>query len=1470
MVLVTPHIQAKAINLVRYLREVAQLGAKPVKDVKNYEKVLWLSALPHVEGCWTQAWDADAERDEWLLVKKPGSVPELPAECRDWIDAKALSAKTAPVLPETNHKPQELMPQRLVDFPQVQSAWEQYLVQKWRPWDEWRKIYTQLFDLHQELQRKGDAMELVLALGLLVWQPQNGMLIRRHMIVANAVLDFDEKDSVFALKTANDSANLRLEFDMLGDGAKPGYAGVPAEKDLEQAEDNPWDAACKTVLQSLANAFQANGRYENSLEARHQPSDAPVVEYAPALILRKRSTRGLLDVLHGMQGQLDALPLGASIDDAFASLLEEAPAPRQDRDAESQGTEGAASSGEVFFPKPSNEEQRLIVQRLRAGAGVVVQGPPGTGKSHTIANLICHLLATGQRVLITAKTQRALEVLGGDNGLIPENMRPLCISLIGDEQKSLQKSVSGILSKHQSWLTNKAQQEQKRAQYVKKLDLLRRESATIGNKLRDAREAESKEHSVGDGGYQGTAAKIARKINDDRKNYGWLQDRVPEEGKCPISEGVLQQILQALRRFTSEKRAQLRQSWPAAEQMLSAEKFAAYVNREAQAVAQQQEAQKGEADAQLAATLGKGTPDELEKLATALDALLAAHDSLQSAVPAWQEKALQDILDGNDAAWRERLRTAQEAVAAAKRHAEKADASIVFPEGSTLRTLHKDALALHEHLEQGGSLGWGVFRPQAVKERAYLLKSVKIDGQPCKRAEHFVDLADVLAVQLALEKAWSDWKGIVEREEGASTRQALALEFLAKKLVKLLEFSDLCVKCRAAWKNCLHGMREKEPQWGDAAQLDMWQASCRLAQAQVLQKAIAGHIQSADAPLVALLAKGDAHPAVQSLHDALRQRDTDAYKKAFESICILERERHLFDKLNTALARLRQMLPTLTMLLEGSSSDALWDKRLQSFGHAWRWAQAKCWLEKYIGGKDAAALERRSKEIEKEIFDTMAALAESYAWNGCMERMTDEHRQDMVAWQHAMKKLGKGTGKSANKWRRVARRRLNACREAVPAWVMPLHRVWDTVTPQAGAFDVVIVDEASQCGLDALPLLYLGKKILIVGDDKQISPTSFESSAAADALADQYLKDFKFKEEFDVTASIFDFGNRLYSGQVSLREHFRCMPEIINFCSKHFYSHAPLIALRQYDMDRLPPLEHVFVPDGYRKGDVNKPEAQALVERIDAMCKDKRYEGKSMGVVTLQGNEQAPLIEGMLLERIGAAEIQKRRLLCGNPHSFQGDERDIIFLSLVAAPKESSDVANTALTRLAYEQRFNVAVSRARDMLVLFHSVKLDDLSKNCLRYKLLDYFEHPAPLRVAGVSRNDLERQAHESNRSIDKPPAPFDSWFEVDVALELLRRNYVVLPQYQVAGYRIDLVIEGGRARLALECDGDYWHGPERYDDDMHRQRQLERCGWQFFRVRASAFYAGRAESLEKLWPLLRDRGIEPLAQPVESDDV
>ena len=106
--------------------------------------------------------------------------------------------------------------------------------------------------------------------------------------------------------------------------------------------------------------------------------------------------------------------------------------------------------------------------------------------------------------------------------------------------------------------------------------------------------------------------------------------------------------------------------------------------------------------------------------------------------------------------------------------------------------------------------------------------------------------------------------------------------------------------------------------------------------------------------------------------------------------------------------------------------------------------------------------------------------------------------------------------------------------------------------------------------------------------------------------------------------------------------------------------------------------------------------------------------------------------------------------------------------------------------------------------------------------------------------------------------------------MALALARKNFFVVPQYEVAGKRIDLVVGEGNSRLAVECDGEYHHGVDQYEKDMERQRQLERCGWEFFRVRESAFRANKETALERLWPMLEERGIVPNAkiddQPAE----
>ena len=426
-------------------------------------------------------------------------------------------------------------------------------------------------------------------------------------------------------------------------------------------------------------------------------------------------------------------------------------------------------------------------------------------------------------------------------------------------------------------------------------------------------------------------------------------------------------------------------------------------------------------------------------------------------------------------------------------------------------------------------------------------------------------------------------------------------------------------------------------------------------------------------------------------------------------------------------------------------------------------------------------------------------------------------------------------------------------------------------SPRRHQFDVVIIDEASQSGPESLFLNYIADKLIVVGDDKQITPMHVGVDREHVLyLGRQYLRDIPFKEALDLEGSLFAQAELRFPDRIRLREHFRCMPEIIQFSNNLSYPTEPLIPLRQYGDYRLKPVQTVFVKDGYRKGpsdDIeNPPEAKAIADQIAECCEDPAYAGKTFGVISLMGNRQAELIGSLLLKEIGAEQMEERRLVCGRPYDFQGDERDVMFLSMVDAPQDGQPCR--MIRDPDTQRRFNVSVSRARDQLWLFHSATLNDLRPDCLRYRLLDYCLNPTvhqPEEIGETTLAELRRMAcnssiRQSRKKGEKVPGtPFDSWFEVDVFFKIIDKGYRVLPQFPVNTKRIDLMVVGLRGRLAVECDGDEVH-LDQWEEDMTRQRDLERCGCTFCRVRGSDFYRDPDAALAELWETLERLKITP----------
>jgi very-short-patch-repair endonuclease len=265
----------------------------------------------------------------------------------------------------------------------------------------------------------------------------------------------------------------------------------------------------------------------------------------------------------------------------------------------------------------------------------------------------------------------------------------------------------------------------------------------------------------------------------------------------------------------------------------------------------------------------------------------------------------------------------------------------------------------------------------------------------------------------------------------------------------------------------------------------------------------------------------------------------------------------------------------------------------------------------------------------------------------------------------------------------------------------------------------------------------------------------------------------------------------------------------------------------------------VPVEGGVRNGkDINEPEAQAVVDLLEKLCADTAYDDMTFGVVSLLGTAQSQRIHELLFDRLGTDELEARAVRCGEPASFQGDERDVVVISTVVDGLQR--IGQMADRRS--ERRMNVAASRARNQLWVVHSVPPDSFPAGDPRAELIRHCQNPNAYDL--IAPNLLARA---------------ESPFEQEVLRRILQRGYRrVRAQHEVGRYRIDIVIEGPHSRLAVECDGDRWHGPEQWIADRLRQQKLERAGWTFERLRGSSFYRHPAKALEPLWARLDELGI------------
>jgi len=1489
------NLKGKAISLYQYLQNLVKLRTSIVTDINNYRDKIWLYEIPRHRLTNCAVWDLEKEESEvWIEIKRPvfPKVPSAPKECQEWIDLDSLNSyEQEPVLKSKIVKQSdEVLPNselayiELSNCPEVTEFWKSYLETKWKPWaEECRElkkvhnIYTRLFSIYQQQKALGESYEVVLALGLLNFQTQKGVVINRHILSAQVELIFEPNRGALVVKSNSEGANLSLETEMLDFDDQPPVEIIRnLETEAKNIGNDIWNKTkIHALIKSWTNSFNSSAQYNESFEAVEDgnPKARPEVYFTPSLILRERTQVGILRFISTIIGQLQESQ-DASLPPPVRSLLsteEKGDSQESQRLEEEEGQKILKFPGQVYFPLFYNEEQLRIADNIERRNGVVVQGPPGTGKSHTIANLICHLLASGKRVLVTSQTPRALKVL---KEKIPTQVQSLCVSILGRSQKDLDSligSVHEITSKNNTWDSGKSKERISRLE--QRLDEYKQGLQKVKVSLTELREKETFKHAIIDGKFTGTAQEISTTVNQLDEIYGWISDTISSEEPCPLTNQEFSHLLELYRKFRNERRQELQLRRISVSSTFSPEEFIELVAKEE---SYKHEAQSLESDIHIRALYEKLKACEVGKRQELLNVLKqldkAKSDACRRPIK-WLKDAVCAILGEQDQPLKLLASASKSYLSELKETAEIADKhNFVFPKDIDLQKTKADAEDLKKHFDDGKGLGWWILRPKIYSRTKYLLNSIMVDGRYCDNENCLAGLINYINVETWLQKLNELWKGRVEIASGAAVaRLALYLEQLeALEVVLSLEEPFKKAKQIVAEIDLIH-----EPSWHD--EIEIANLIKALEGTFIIDKlsTIEERLGKIKVSLKVIIPNSDAHPLNKDLFESIETRDWNRYSKTFEILRNLESDYSQLGMCVELIKRLKDKAPLLADSIHNDPYDAKFDKYAVEFEKSWDWLRADAWVREFEESHDEYQLQHDYEDIDKKLRNTMAELAAEKAWNNCLSSLTESQRQNLVAWSQAIRKIGKGTGKHAEKYRREAAEYMEECRGAIPAWIMPLYRVVESIKPEKGIFDVVIVDEASQSGPEAIALFYIAKKCIIVGDDQQISPEDVGlDPKEVDLLIDRFLKDIPLNKTYGLQSSLFTHAKIRYKAQIFLKEHFRCVPEIIQFSNNLCYMPlgSTLIPLRSAPPQRLEPVKTIAVKDGYKEGYgqsvINKVEATKIVNQIAVCCDDRLYKGKSMGVIVLQGHAQDQLIKSMLLEKIGAEEIERRNLICGDPYAFQGDERDVIFLSLVAAPNERIG----ALAKETDKRRFNVAFSRAKDQIWLFYSATLNDLSPSDYRYILLSYCLNPlaSSATLGDVDLEELRKTSGNSHRNRNNIPEPFESWFEVDVFLQLINHKYRVIPQFRVAEHRIDLVIEGTKKRLAIECDGDEWHGPEQYEHDQWRQRILERAGWRFWRIRGSIFYRDPEQALEPLWQVLDEMEIFSSDHKIEPEPI
>ena len=1445
------------IALYQYIAEVVKSIKTEKKDIHNEEWCYFLEELPKHSGITLNYLDnKNTPSDQKILQveKIPFLEPlAIDKELLDWLSGdwgdykspiKLLSEKItkendASKVVNISKKEKEMLEKLLKD----RKLW----VEEQKKIEVVRNLFDTLYNKYLVLDRDSDTLELVVANGLVKVPNED---ICYPILLKKVNLSIDTEKNIISITDAsdNDFITQELYLNFLAEVENINLDKVFYLED-KIVENNIHPISKNDTIKDFFREFIHNlnprAQFIEDLDKKNKES-VITIEWKPILFIRKKDD-GKVEAINNIIKDIEN---GGEIPEYLSELV---------------GVIGSDKRAvepipDILFTKETNNEQIEIIKSLYSHRAVVVQGPPGTGKTHTIANLLGHFLAEGKNVLITSQTKKALDVL---KEKIPTDIQDLCISMLDDDSSDLGNSVESISEKlgYLNLETLKNEYEEIENQRNE----LKEDIKNIKRKIFNIKYQES--HPII---YNNESITLREAGEFLRKNQREL-DRIPgivSSGvTCPINNENLTFLKSGYKKSVSkEEEKEIELGLNKLSDFWTLEEFKEMLEN------------KKEIMSRLDLLLKNKKYHINDNLFYVDDKMLIDLDKFKnySGIDKIIPEDLKSIEDwkkdvciagtensGDRKIWLEFIKDIRRLYDLTNMTKDQLFKKEVVYKDIDVSTAKKLIIGLKKGIERPGFF----FKHRLRKARKQISDKVTINNRiletlyDCNVALEYTTLIELK------ENTKNTWNILMTGnsllENSNNKNLYKQLYSYADQMEYLLNWYDREKKTflhkieNAGFEKLNINKTEGNPIYVDEVN-QIFDFIPSLEELIAIGK-IALEYREVDIKrseyLVKIenIIKENSHLG-REIKNAILNENIDKYSETLEKLRVLSEKEVLYKKYKDLLHSVKAVANSWGEELE----NGLFNEKIENIYNVWRYKQISQKLkelaEKPYFNLQADILEK-TEELKKLTID----LVTKKAWYNIIKFLEEKDNlaisQALKGWKQTVQKIGKGTGKNTNIHKKNAKEKMLLCQKVVPAWIMPLNKVFDTLNPVENKFDIIIIDEASQSDISSLILLYMAKKIIIVGDDKQVSPSDVGVNIdKINMFRRKYIKGKVVNDDlYGIRASLYSIVSTTFQ-PISLREHFRSVPEIIGYSNRTSYDNQ-ILPLRDSNSSILKPAIIDYKVNGRRdeKSKINRVEAETIVSLIEACLAMKEYKNSTFGVISLLGDEQAELIQDLIVKRIPATEIENHKILCGNSASFQGDERDIMFISLVDSSEENKSLRLVGEgVEGAIRKRYNVAISRAKDQLWIVHSIDKNSLKEGDLRKELFEYID--------SLKENVFDKTAIENITASD---------FENEVARHLLEKNYTIKQKWRVGSYDIDMVAIYDDKKIAIECDGKILnHTEEEVIANLEEQEILERCGWEFIRVRASEYFRNPEKAIKDLIIQLDDKGVYPNHKEVYSN--